>query len=124
MAGTLAQGATFTFKGSRFTITSISVDSPTAEVADMTAWNAAASQSVIAPTGSWSGGNVTVEFLRTPATPDLSPLVTKVGALAFSSPGFSYSRNVLLESYSEGAKVGDLVRGTAKFRLTDYYPTS
>lgn len=124
MAGTSAQGATFTFRGVTFTITSVSVDSPTAEVVDMTAWDAPVKQSVIVPTGAWSGGNVTVEFLRTPGTPDLTPLVTTVGPLAFSSAGFSYSRNALLESYSEGAKAGDLVRGSAKFRLTDYYPPS
>lgn len=119
MAGTLAQGATFSFRGSSFTLTGISVETPTAGVVDMTAWNAAASLSVIAPTGEWSGGYISVDYLHATGV-DVSSLVTKVGTVTFSSPGFSYSRNALLESATTGASTNELVRGTMKFRLTDY----
>jgi hypothetical protein len=117
MAGTTAHGATFSFKGVSFTLTGISVETPTAGVVDMTPWNASAATSVIVPTGEWSGGSVSVDYLGG----DMSSLVKQVGMLTFSSAGFSYSRNVLLESATVGATVNDLVRGTMKFRLTDYY---
>lgn len=121
MAGTSAQGATFTFKGSKFTITSISVEQPTAEVVDMTAWNDVADKYVLVPTGAWSGGSVSIDYLHTPGTGNVTDLVRKTGTLSFSSAGYSYSRNAILESATSAATVNDLVRGTMKFRLTDYY---
>jgi hypothetical protein len=121
MAGTSAQGATFTFKGSKFTITSISVEQPTAEVVDMTAWNDSADKCVLVPTGAWTGGSVSIDYLHTSSAANVTDLVRKTGTLAFSSAGFSYSRNAILESATTAATVNDLVRGTMKFRLTDYY---
>lgn len=120
MAGLSAQGATFTFSGVAATVVSVQVEEPTAEVADMTGMFDVAGHQVLVPTGAFSGGAVTVGFIghSTPTT------VGTVGPLLFSTPsGVNLSRNCILESASVEARTGDLVRGTMRFRLTDYTGT-
>jgi hypothetical protein len=121
MAGTSAQGGTFNFKGTVATITAISVETPTAEVVDMTGAGDPVGYSVLVPTGAWTGGTITVDYIHQKAGNfDPQSLVRQVGQVTFSSAGYSVSKNVLLESASHGAQVGDLVKGTLKFRMTDY----
>ena len=125
--GLSAQGATFTFAGSRGSfrgsIVSINVETPVAEVVDMTSPADPAGYAVLVPTGEWSGGSISVDFLATPLTGDIKDIVRGVGQLTFSSTNWSVSRRVILESANTGASVGDLVRGTANFRATDYQGT-
>lgn len=121
MAGVTAHGATFTFNGVRATITGISVEMPTAEVADMTGVNNSSDQMVIVPTGAWSGGTITVDFIG--ITGDPQAYVRQTGPLAFASAGYSVSRRVLLESASVDARAGELIRGSLRFRMTDYTGT-
>jgi hypothetical protein len=125
--GLSAQGATFTFTGSRGSfsgrVVGISVESPVAEVVDMTPHLAAPGQRVMVPTGHWTGGQVTVDFLSTPQTGDIESIVRGIGSLTFASPGLSVTRRVVLESANTEARVGELVRGTATFRVTDYAGT-
>jgi hypothetical protein len=118
MAGVTAHGATFSFNGIRATITGISVEMPTAEVADMTGAGDSAGQMVIVPTGAWSGGTITVDFLAINGDPQA--YVKQTGQLTFASAGYSVSRRVLLESASVDARAGELVRGSLRFRMTDY----
>lgn len=124
MAGFTAQGATFTFAGSLGTftgaITSISVETPTAEVVDMTSPDSPIGYAVLVPTGDWSGGSVTVEYIAATGAGDQQSIVRGVGTLSFGSPNYSVSRRAILESIRQDASVGDLVRGTANFRVTDY----
>lgn len=121
---TTAQGGTFTFSapgGNLFSeIVSLSVESPKAEVVDMTAIDAPGDQCVIVPTGQVSGGSVTVEYFHNKGMPDPRLIVSKIGDLSFASDGFTVSRKAFLETASTSASVGDLVRGTLTFRLTDY----
>jgi hypothetical protein len=123
MAGVTAQGGAFTFNGVSAYITGLSVETPTAEVVDMTAHNAAAGQMVMVPTGHWSGGSVTVDYIHAAGGTDPLSIVRTVGTLSFSSGGYSVSRRAILESATTSARVGDLVRGTLKFRVTDYAGT-
>lgn len=118
MAGVTAQGATLTFRGVVATITGISVEMPTAETTDMTSATDGAAQSVIVPTGAWSGGTITVDFLTLNTDPQA--LVRQVGDLTFRSAGYTISRRVLCESASVEARTGELVRGSLRFRMTDY----
>jgi hypothetical protein len=135
MAGFTAQGATFTFQAGgvglfQATLTGISIETPTAEVADMTAAGEPVNYIVLVPTGAWSGGSMSVDYIRasTASGPNTGPqqigdpqsLVTKYGVAMFSAPGISVSRNVILQSASTEARVGDLVRGSLRFVLTDY----
>lgn len=118
MAGATAQGARLSFLGFAGEVTGISVEMPTAQVTDMTAAGDGLGYSFMVPTGEWAGGTITVDFLSTNIDPQ--SLVRRVGQLTFSSTGYSVSRRVICESASMGAQVGELVRGTLKFLMTDY----
>lgn len=122
MAGVHAQGATFTFAGFRAIVTGISVETPTAEVTDMTSAVAPLGTQTIVPTGDWSGGSVSVDYIHAgSAATDPQTLVRRRGQLSFSSQNYSVSRNVILETATTEARAGDIVRGTLRFRVTDYY---
>jgi hypothetical protein len=127
MAGFAAQGATFTFTGSRGNfagdVVGISVETPVAEVVDMTSPGDPAGYAVLVPTGEWSGGSVTVDFLAKPNGADIQNIVRGIGPLTVSSSSWSVTRRVILESASVEARVGELVRGTANFKATDYQGT-
>jgi hypothetical protein len=123
-----AHGGAFSFKCSsgtfNGTLTRIQVESPTAELVDLTAISDKAGSTVIVPTGDWKGGSVTVDFLYGKSTTDPIKLVRGCGELSFKSSGLTVTRQVVLESASVSASTGDIVRGSAKFVVTDYKPTS
>jgi len=121
MAGATAQGATFSFLGFSGRLTGISVEMPTAEVTNMTAAEDGLGYTFIVPTGEWSGGTITVDFLTFNADPQ--SFVRKVGSLTFTSAGYTVSRRVVCESASVSAQAGELVRGSFKFLMTDYQGT-
>ena len=119
------QGATFSFAGSRGSfsggVTKVSVDTPTAEVVDATGLYDPSDVAVMVPTGAWRGGAITVEFVGSTANASVQSIVRGVGNLSFSSQGFQVSRRVILESGSEYVAAGDVVRGTMRFVMTDWY---
>jgi len=121
MAGATAHGATFSFLTFSGALTGISVEMPTAEVTNMTAAGDRLGYTFMVPTGELAGGTITVDFL----TFNLDPqsLVRKVGALTFSSRGYSVVRRVICESASISAQSGELIRGSLKFLITDYQGT-
>jgi hypothetical protein len=120
MAGATAQGATFSFAGFSGKVTGISVESPTAVIADMTAIGDPKGYVVMVPTGDWVGGTVTVDFI---AAGDPQGLVRATGALSFASAALTVSRRVICQSASIGAQAGELIRGSLKFLITDYTGT-
>lgn len=122
MAGVSAQGATFTFQGVQAIVSGISVETPTAEVTDMASAVDSVGTIRFVPTGEWSGGSISVDYIHAgPLQIDPQTLVRQVGQLLFSSPGYSVGRNVILESATTEARAGDIVRGSLRFRMTDYY---
>lgn len=127
MAGITAQGATFTFSGSRGSfagaVTGLNVETPVAEVVDMTSPTDPSGYAVLVPTGEWTGGRVVMDFLATPDTGDVQSIVRGVGSLTLASPSFSVTRRAILESASMEARAGEAVRGSATFRVTDYTGT-
>lgn len=118
MAGVTAHGATFSFLNFSGSLVGISVEMPAAEVVNMTAATDALGYTFMVPTGEWSGGTITVDFLTSNVDPQT--LVRRVGNLTFTSSGYSISRRVICESASVGAQAGELVRGSLKFLMTDY----
>lgn len=120
MAGVTAHGGTFFFGGFSGSVVGVSVETPTAEIADMSGIADAKGRTVLVPTGDWSGGTITVDYLRARNSIDPQGLVRGVGSLTFTSPGFSVSRRVICESASSEARAGELVRGSLRFRVTDY----
>jgi hypothetical protein len=127
MAGFAAQGATFTFAGSRGNfagaVVGIGVETPVAEVVNMTSPSDPSGYAVLVPTGEWSGGSISLDFIATGDTGDIQSLVRGIGQLTFSSPRWSVTRRAILESANMEARVGELVRGTANFKVTDYQGT-
>jgi hypothetical protein len=127
MAGFAAHGATFTFAGSLGSfagaVVGITVETPVAEVVDMTAVTDVLGAAVVVPTGDWTGGTISVDFIATAATGDIQNIVRGIGPLVFSSPQWSVSRRAILESANVDARMGEIVRGSAKFRVTDYQGT-
>ena len=119
MAGVTAQGGTFTFGSLNATIVALSVDSAVAEVVDMTSSVHAVNHIHMVPTGAWSGGGFSVDYLASGSF-DATATIGQVKQLSFSCAGYSVSKWAVHESSSTQLKVGDLVRGTMKFRLTDY----
>ena len=124
MAGFAAQGATFTFDGTRgqfgANVTSLSVSSPEAEVVDMTGPDDALGLRVMVPTGDWSGGSVEVEYIASPSGADPEGFVRDYGTLTFAASGVTISRRAILASTDKRVSVGDIVRGSLRFTLTDY----
>lgn len=120
MAGVTAHGGTFTFLQFSAFVVGVSVETPTAEIADMSGIGDGGDRVVLVPTGAWSGGSVTVDYLRDASTGDPQTIVRRTGFLTFASAGFNVSRQVILESASSEARAGELVRGTLRFRVTDY----
>jgi hypothetical protein len=121
----VAQGATFTFAPSVgasivASLTRLGVETPTAELVDMTPGGANPGTMIIVPTGDTRGGTLSVDFLYAKNGVDPQTLVGKTGQATFQSPDLTVSRRVVVESASIEASVGDLVRGSITFRLTDY----
>jgi hypothetical protein len=115
----LPYSATFTYSGFSGYVTGISVEEPTAEIVDMTGMNHPVGTQMKVPTGEKKGGGITVDFLHN-GTLNPASLIGTYGTLTFSSTAYSVSRSVAVETASMEARVGEIVKGTIKFVLTDY----
>jgi hypothetical protein len=114
----VVSNARFTFSGFSGRVTDLSVETPSAVLADMSSTATGGRSQLIVPTGEWSGGSITVGFM---SSADPQSLVGTRAALTFSSTAYSVSRNVILESASIDVRTGEAVRGSLRFRITDYY---
>jgi len=112
--------AIFSFANTRATVTSVQVETPVAEIVDMTSVTDAAGYSYQAATGDIRGGSVTVDFIDLPVDPQT--LVGRNDLLIFTSSAYNVTRRVILESASISARTGELVNGQLKFRITDFVP--
>ena len=119
MSGAIASNARFTFAGFSGSVTGISVETPSAEIVNMSSVGNAAGAQVLVPTKSLVGGSITVGFLSSASDPQ--GLVGTRSTLRFSSSGYSVSRNVILESASVEVRLGEVIRGSLRFQMTDYY---
>jgi hypothetical protein len=145
MAGFSPQGATFVYYGHFGTvaprtvnpnfqdrpvdftiyakITGMSVESPVAEVTDMTSITDTSDATVIVPTGAHSGGSVSVDFIADATGIDMQTLTGSYGVLRFTCyANYTVARHVVLESVSLDVRTAELVRGSMKFRVSDYNP--
>ena len=112
--------ATFSFAGVQATVTGVQVETPVAEIVDMTSVNDPTGYTFQAATGDVRGGSVTVDFIGLSVDPQT--LIGRNELLAFTSTAYSVSRRVVLESASVSARTGELVSGQLKFRMTDFVP--
>lgn len=115
----LAQGASFTFRGAAYSVTSVTVEGPTPEVTNATGIGDLAGAVVMVPTGGrTSPGSISIEAI---GFVDPISLVGLKGQAAFASPAGSISRNAICESASVEAATGELLRVRMVFTATDYY---
>jgi len=125
----IAKGASFTFQPSggqagSAIVTELSVETPIAGIVNMTAMSDAAEKAMLVSTGERSGGSITVGFLWPDSNgTDPNDSVGSAGTLTFTTTGYSISRKVILESASTEVRIGDAIRGTLRFKTTDYLPS-
>lgn len=112
--------AVVSFNGSAIgSVVGIQVETPQAEIVDMTGMFDNANTIVAVPTGAYTGGSITIDYLAG-SVPHSQ--LGAVGPIVFVSTALTVTRRGILESATVEARTGELVRGTMKFRLTDYYP--
>ena len=109
--------ATFSFAGAIGNIIGIHVETPQAEIVDMTSFTHGVGTMLMVPTGAVAGGTVTVDYMADALLP---VNIGTVAPLTFSSSAINLSLRGILESATVEARTGEIVRGTLKFRLTDY----
>ena len=112
--------ANFTFNGAAATVVSVQVETPAAEIVDMTGVGDNANALVLVPTGAYTGGSITVDYLAN-GVPQAE--LGTVGSLVFTSSALNVTRRAILESATVEARTGELVRGTMRFRTTVYTGT-
>lgn len=124
MAGFSAHGATFTFACTRgqiqANVVGLSVTLPEAEVVDMTSPSDPLGYRVMVPTGDVSGGSIDVEYVASPSAAGPDGFISDYGILKFETPLMLVQKRAILVGADREARVGDLVRGTLRFTLTDY----
>ena len=114
----VVSSASFSFSTFSGVVTDLSVETPSAVLADMSSVGHASAIQYLVWTGELAGGTIAVGFM---SSMDPQPLVGTRGAVTFTSTGYSVSRNVILESASVDVRVGEPSRGSLKFRITDCY---
>lgn len=113
-----SQGSTFSFNGSAFTVTNVSVKAPTPEIANVTGINDPLGKMYLVPTGDFtSPGTVDIEAF---SFQDPKSLVGILGSLAFSTPAGSVTYSAICTGAEAEARVGDALRCRLSFTITDY----
>jgi hypothetical protein len=111
--------ATFAFNKLTALVTSVQVETPVAEIVDMTGVGDATGHTVQVATGAITGGAVTIDYIHDGAGADPQTVIGTTGTLVFISSAYSVRRQAILESASVTAQTADVVRGQLKFRMTD-----
>lgn len=115
---TSTQGSSLTFGGVPFEVVSVSVQSPTLEIVDITPPGAALGTKWYAPTGDYTAaGRISVEVL---AETNPIGLQGTRESLVFDTPLGTFIYYVILESVEFSAGVGEVFRATLNFSTTDY----
>jgi hypothetical protein len=110
MAGVSAQGLTFTFGGSALTVTSVQVND-TQDLIDGSHLGIGPNQRREYVGGFATDREVQIDYISTTIL-----AAGTSGALAISGP-ISFTGNATCSSASIGGSVGDLIKGSATFRV-------
>ena len=112
------QGSSVSFGGVTFEVVSVSVQSPTLEIVDITPPGASLGTKWYVPTGDYTAaGRISVEVL---ASFNPIGLQGTRDSLSFNTPFGNFRYYVILESIEFTARVGELFRATLNFSTTDY----
>lgn len=116
-----SQGTTFTFPGFTANYTSISVEEPQAEVVDMTTTQTPLGKKRMVYTGDIvSPGRIRVDYTRLAGTPAPLSISGLSGNLSISHANINVTKKAVLESASSEIAVGNLIRGTLNFVVSDF----
>jgi hypothetical protein len=108
MSARLANKSQFSFKGVTYAATAVSVESPSAEIVDITTASTPLGKRQLMATGDVaSAGRVSVDAL---GFADPSALVGQSGDAVFTTPVGSVTQKVICESASVDGRVADLLR--------------
>lgn len=139
MGAVVAQGASFSFTPGgggglgkpkppaafKGRVSRIEVETPTAEVIDATGVDDGSGAGVLVPTGAYKGGIIRVDYVANTGNgqgvANADSLVGWAGQLSFTATGYSVSKQCVCEAASSSAAAGDIVRGSIKFLMTDWY---
>jgi hypothetical protein len=120
MAGSTAQGTTASFNGYSFTVTGFSFNPPAEQLVDMTSAGDLVGANVMVPTGEKTPGTMTIDFIADNTFSNPQAVIGQQGSLAIFGP-YSITRNVVCTDGSVEATIGDIIKGTLEFTITDYY---
>lgn len=113
----LANQSAFSFGGSEWTVTSVSVDSPQPEILNVTGIGDGVNVIRMHPTGAFlSPGRVSVEGF---GVYDPRLLVGQKGDASFQTPKGTVSHYCIVESASTSGRVGDVLRFSMTLMLCD-----
>jgi dienelactone hydrolase len=103
----------------------LQVQTPVAELVDMTPALAGKKFNAVVATGHVTGGTITADYIRTAPIAgagsfDPAFLIGTAGSVRFTSSAYNLNRTVLLESVGREARVGENIQGQLVFRITDY----
>lgn len=114
----LAQKSVFSFKGTPYTVTSVSVEAPQPEVVNMTSIGDTVRCLIMVPTGDLtSPGSINVECL---GFDDPSTMVGLMGQAIFSTTQRTITHTAICSSASVDARTGDVLRVRFTLTPTDY----
>ena len=113
-----SHGATFTFMGTQYVVTSVVIDSAQAEVVDMTRYDERLDRKYMVPTGAYTTpGRISIEGF---GFQNPNNLVGLVGQASFQTRAGTISQNCVVESGSVEGKVNDCFRVRFSLIPTDY----
>lgn len=115
----LAHQSTLTFNGTTYTVTSVSVEAPTPEIANLTGFNTPVGKFGLAKTGDYTApGRISIEgfgFDDPKAFVDNDP-----ADAVFATPKGTITRRCFVQSASVTGRVGDVLRISVTLTPTDY----
>jgi hypothetical protein len=121
MSARLANRSQFSFNGTTYAATSVSVEAPQPEIVDMTSLGSPLGDPRMVPTGDVTApGRISVEAFgfANPAS-----LVGTIGLATFTTPLGSVSKRAICDSASVEGQVADLLRVRFSLTMTSYQGT-
>jgi|OM-RGC.v1.027940788 hypothetical protein len=120
MAGITAQGTAARFGSTKFVVTAFSFTPPTERLTDMTSAVSPIGANVMVATGETQPGTISLEFMADSRFSNPQNIIGYRRSLVISGP-YELTRNAVCTGGSVQASVGDVIRGSLEFTITDYY---
>lgn len=115
-----SQGATLSFTGFTALITAVSVESPQAEIVDMTRPTDGVGVKRMVATGDiLSPAKIRVDYIRQSSSPDPLTYQGTSGTLTFTHSALTITKSAIVENVATEVAVGDVLRGSINFVATE-----